>query len=722
MKKEGLGCLATIGHMIWLLGLILAAAGTAKQPVTPAVAAEYRTPSAPDAIWSPDSRLVVWREEGILRMFDTRGRTQRELVSWKTLEDRAAEPPKPEAFHWTNRGVKERPVQWFPEADRLLLAANGDLFLLTIATGEAKQLTKTASVEADPKLSPDGRRVAFRVDHDVWVLEVASGKRVRLTSGGTELVRNGELDWVYPEELGLSTAYWWSPDGRRVAYLQFDLTGVMSYPHADLTGLRPVAEAQRFPQAGTPNPKVRLGVVEATGGRTRWLAEAGPDDLMGRVEWMPDSATLAIIRLNRVQDRILVQAVSASGGKPREMLRETDRWWVNLKDDYRFLDSGQLLWGSDRSGFRHLYLGSPSDLKPVTSGEWEVTEISCVDTVRRRVFFLSTEPDPLERQLWMIGLDGTGKKRLSQEKGTHAVSFAPDCSKYVGTHSSISQPPRVSLFASTGQEEVVLRDRDTTVPTQYHLVPSEFVTVSARDGAQFRARLLKPAGFEAGRRYPAVVMVYGGPHAQRVVDRWSGLDWEQALAQKGFVVWLLDNRGSAFRGHAWEGKLYRRFGKQELEDQLEGIEYLKSLGFVDPQRVGVYGWSYGGFLTLYSLLNAPGQFKAGIAGAPVTDWRQYDTVYTERYLGLPSENEANYKASSPVHQAANLESALLLVHNFEDDNVLFQHTLRMMDALQKAGKPFDLMIYPQKAHGVTGSLRKHMLEGMTAFFERHLKP
>lgn len=708
--------------MVWLVGLILAAAGTEKKPVTLAVAAEYRAPAAVDAIWSPDSRRVVWRQEGVLRIYDTERRTPQDLISWKTLEEKAAEPPKPVAFPWTNRGVKEHPVQWFPGGDRLLLAAKGDLFLLAVASGELKQLTNTSSLEADPKLSPDGKRVAFRLDHDLWVMEVASGKRTRLTSAGTELVRNGELDWVYPEELGLSTAYWWSPDGRRIAYLRFDLTGVMSYPHADLTGLRPVAEAQRFPQAGTPNPKVRLGVVDAAGGRTRWLTEAGPDDLLGRVDWLPDSSTLAVIRLNRVQNKMLVQAVPATGGRILELLTETDPWWVNLKDDYRFLDSSQLLWGSERSGFRHLYLGPPGDLKPVTSGDWEVTEVSCVDIVGRRVFFLSTEPDPLERQLWTIGLDGTGKRRVSKETGTHTVSFAPDCSKYVGTHSSVTQPPRVALFASTGQEKVVLQDRDSTVQSEYRLVPSEFVTVSASDGAQFRARLLKPADFERGRRYPAVVMVYGGPHAQRVVDRWSGLDWEQALAHKGFVVWLLDNRGSAFRGHAWEGKLYRRFGRQELQDQLEGIEYLQSLGFVDPERIGVYGWSYGGFLTLYSLLNAPRQFKAGIAGAPVTDWRQYDTVYTERYLGLPSENEANYKASSPVHQAANLDSALLLVHNFEDDNVLFQHTLRMMDALQKAGKPFDLMIYPQKAHGVTGSLRKHMLEGMTAFFERHLKP
>jgi dipeptidyl-peptidase-4 len=702
--------------------LIVFAARAERQPVTPAAAAEYKAPTVPDVVWSPDGKRFVWRQDDTLRLYDAGAKSEKELISWKTVEGRATEPTQPEAFHWTNRGVKEQPVQWLPTSDRLLLAAKGDLFLLTVATRDLKQLTKTAATEADPKLSPNGNRVAYRVDRDLWVMDLAGGKRERLTSGGTDLVRNGELDWVYPEELGLPTAYWWSPDSKRVAYLQVDLTGVMTYPHADLTGLRPVAEAQRFPQAGTPNPKVRLGVVASGGGRTRWLAEAGPDDLLARVHWMADSTAVAVTRLNRVQNRLQMQTIEAGTGRTRELLTESDPWWVNVKDDYRFLDGAQMLWGSERSGFRHLHLGTPSDLKALTSGPWEVTDVACVDQAKRRVFFVSTEPDPLERQLWTVGFDGSGKKRLSAEKGTHTVSFAPDCSRYVGTHSSVNEPPKVGVYSATGDQETVIRERDSTVFDKFRILPSEFVTVTAKDGAEFRARLLKPAGLEAGKQYPAVVMVYGGPHAQRVVDRWSGLDWEQALAQKGFVVWLLDNRGSAFRGHAWEGKLYRRFGKQELEDQLEGIEYLKSLGFVDPKRIGIYGWSYGGFLTLYSLLNAPTQFKAGIAGAPVTDWRQYDTIYTERYLGLPAENETNYRASSPVHQAGKLESSLLLVHNFEDDNVLFQHTLRMMDALQKANKPFDLMLYPQKAHAVTGGVRKHMLEGMTAFFERELKP
>jgi len=278
------------------------------------------------------------------------------------------------------------------------------------------------------------------------------------------------------------------------------------------------------------------------------------------------------------------------------------------------------------------------------------------------------------------------------------------------------------LHSAAGGELSVVAERNRSVQDEYELAAVELIQFKGSDGTVFDARLTRPIGFEASRKYPAVVMVYGGPHSQSVRDAWRGADWDQALAHRGFVVWQMDNRGSAGRGHLWEAPLYRRFGQRELADQLEGVRHLISLGFVDPARIGAFGWSYGGFMTLYSMLHSPETFRAGVAGAPVTDWRNYDTIYTERYLGLPSENEEGYKQSSPVHYADKLKGSLLLVHNFEDDNVLFQHTLRMMEAFQKTGKQFDLLLYPQKTHAVTGSsMRRHMLEAMTSFFERKLK-
>jgi dipeptidyl-peptidase-4 len=299
--------------------------------------------------------------------------------------------------------------------------------------------------------------------------------------------------------------------------------------------------------------------------------------------------------------------------------------------------------------------------------------------------------------------------------------MAPGCKNYLDTFSSFQSPPRRSVFRTDGVEQAVFLEADRKPIEEYDLQPEQIVDVSTSDGASLHARLVRPAGFRPGRKYPAVVIVYGGPHAQDVVNEWMGPSTEQLLASRGFVIWQLDNRGSAGRGHRWETALFRNLGARELQDQKEGIERLVSMGFVDTSRLGIHGWSYGGYMTLYSLLYAPELFRAGIAGAPVTDWRNYDTIYTERYMGLPADNPDGYRRSSPVHFAAQLKAKLLLVHNVEDDNVLYQNTLQMADALQKAGKPFELMTYPLKTHGLSGPYRRHFLETLVSFFERTLK-
>jgi dipeptidyl-peptidase-4 len=361
-------------------------------------------------------------------------------------------------------------------------------------------------------------------------------------------------------------------------------------------------------------------------------------------------------------------------------------------------------------------------LKQLTRGEWLVDRLAGVDEQARLIYYLSTEESPLERHLYRVDFSGKRREKLTREPGVHSISMSPGAGYYIDTFSSFTEPPSRKVHRSDGSEWAVLREADRKIADEYELLPAEIVQVRAPDGTLLYGRLIKPAGFDRTRKYPAVVMVYGGPQSQSVQNRWAGLSFDQALAHRGFVVWQLDNRGSSGRGHAWEARLYRRLGKQELEDQETGVKHLLSLGFVDPKRVGIHGWSYGGFMTLYALLNAPDLFRAGVAGAPVTDWRLYDTIYTERYLGLPDENEEGYRLSSPLNQAANLKAKLLIAHNFSDDNVLFQNTFRMMDALTKAGNQFELRLYPQKAHGVTGPERKHMLEAITAFFEENLRP
>ncbi len=697
-----------------------------KKPVTLEVVAATRVSDAPGPVlWAPDGQQFLYEQAQSLHLYDLNTRSSRALLKMSELEKAAVQPAPQAAFDWTNRRVRQPRVQWAETGKDILLNVRGDVFMFNLAAGSWVQITATNEAERDPKLSPDGRWVSFRRGRDLYVMNVQSRKVNRLTSDGSATRWNAELDWVYPEELDLGTAYWWSPDSSRIAYLQFDVSRQMVYPHGDVQKLRPVGEPQRYPQAGTPNADVRLGVVETSGGKTRWLDVGKPEErLIARVQWLPDSGTLAVQRLNRVQNRLDLLLVPARGGAVRTLLTETSAAWVNIHDDLRFLRrSPQILWASERTGFKHLYVISMEGqvVRQLTSGEWEVSEVAGIDEAAGRVFFVSTEASPMERRLYSVPLAGGERQLLTPEPGTHQISMSPSGQHYHASHSNLTSPPRRTLHAANGSLWANFHEADRKQMEEYAILPTELIQFKASDGALLYSRLIRPAGFQPNRKYPAVVMVYGGPHAQSVRNSWRGADWDQALAHRGFVIWQVDNRGSAGRGHVWEAPLYRRFGDRELSDQLDGVRHLVSLGFVDPERIGIYGWSYGGFMTLYAMLHAPDIFRAGIAGAPVTDWRNYDTIYTERYLGLPSENEEGYRLSSPVHFADRLKGQLLLVHNFQDDNVLFQHTLRMGDELQKAGKPFELMIYPQKTHGVVGPARRHMLETTTAFLERHLK-
>ena len=696
----------------------------AKKPVTPEAAARtHPARGVGRVVWSPEGERFVYRSRGALFLYRVESGEKRELLEFAALESEAEKPKPPERALWQNRRVREQPIQWFPDGERLLLKAGGDLFLISVADGEWRQLTATPVEEADPKLSPDGRLVSFRRGNELYVLTLSNGKVRRLTRDATATRWNARLDWVYPEELDLGTAHWWSPDSRYIAYLQFDVSREPLYPHADFLRLMPVPEPQRYPRAGSPNADVRLGIVPAKGGRTRWLATApGDSKLFARIDWMPDSRSVAVQELNRIQNRLALRVLPVKG-KPWTLLEETDPYWVNVSDDLRFLAGRpRLLWSSERSGFRHLYLYRlDGELEAqITSGDWEVTGVAGVDPGQGIVYFTATAESPLERHLYAVPLEGGEPRRLTREPGTHSIQMSPGCRYYIDRWSSLTEPSRQTLHRSSGEQIAVLQPPDASATGEYEILPVEIVEVKAPDGEILYARLIRPAGFQEAKKYPAVVMVYGGPHAQAVRNAWSGVNLAQAFAHAGFVVWQLDNRGSAGRGHEWEAKLYRRFGKQELEDQLAGLDHLIGMGLVDPKRVGIHGWSYGGYMTLYAMLHAPDRFRAGVAGAPVTDWRNYDTIYTERYLGLPEENPDGYRDSSPVHFASRLEGHVLLIHNIEDDNVLFQNTLQMAKALQDAGKLFDMMVYPQKSHGVTGSAREHLYRTVVDYFRRRL--
>ncbi len=706
------------------------AQGAEKKPITlDAVEALRKQAGEPltGAQWSPAGRRFLYRKTDKLMLYDAVSKTEKEILSFSALEAAAVKPPATERFGWRNRNVRQSQFAWSRSGGEVLLTVAGDVFLWRDSTGRSEQLTATAAEEADAKLSPDGAEVAYRLDNDLYCLDVAAKKSKRITFDGAPTLMNGRLDWVYPEELDLGTAFWWSPDSTRLAYLQFDTGREFVYPQADLLGLRAMAEPERYPQAGTPNAEVRVGMVSVKEERplTHWL-DLGEtrDSLIARVDWLAGGKRVAIQRLNRIQNRLDLLVADAATASVSALLGETDPYWINLSDAYRFLDDGSLLWSSERDGYRHLYLYGPDGkLKNrVTEGDWEVTRLTGVDETGRRIYYQSTEASPLERQLYSIGFDGSAKTRLTQAAGTHQVDMSPRFDYFLDRFSSFTDPPSTTLRTADGAEAAVPRPANRKVFEEYDLPPIEIVEVPAPDGAKLYASLIRPPNFQAGRKYPLIVMVYGGPGAQSVVNAWRGVGLNQVLAAKGFLVWQLDNRGSIGRGHAFETPIFHRFGKTELADQLVGIDYLVKRGYADPDRVGITGWSYGGYMTLYSLLNAPQVFRAGFAGAPVTNWHNYDTIYTERYLGLPSGNEAGYKDGSAVTYAANLKSKLLIVHNIEDDNVLFQNTIQMADALEKAGKDFRMIVYPQKMHGVAGKAARQLDEVRIEFFDEALRP
>jgi dipeptidyl-peptidase-4 len=683
---------------------------------------------APEAVWRPDGAAFAYIENGKLWLYDIESRHATPWLSVDDLEKRSKQQERPEQapFGWQNRRVDISGPQWFPDGGRVFLPMRTSSFVLDAGAAKPRERIPQIAQNNAPALSPDGKRVLFRKGANLYVLDLSSRKTVRITSDGSPTKLNGQLDWVYPEELELGTAAWWSPDSQKIAYLQFDIANEFSYPHADLLSTRAIFEPQRYPQAGTPNASVKVGVVMAAGGSTRWMNLGRDKDvLIARVNWSPDSKRLAIQRLTRVQDRLDLISVDTATGETKSILTETDKTWINVENDLRFLPaSHQFLWSSERTGFRHLYLYSENGelRKQLTSGEWQVSRVVAVNEKQRFVYFTSSEASPLEDQLYRVSLDGGARERLSKGSGMHEIQSNERGDYYLDTFSNLSTPPETTLHTPTGAQLAVVRAIDRTKQNKFDILPAEIVTAHAADGTVLYARLIRPAHFDASRKYPAIVFVYGGPRAQSVRNTWPGLSWEQVLAHQGFVIWQLDNRGSFGRGHAFENPVYREFGKTELHDQRTGVEKLLSMGFIDKDRIGIYGWSFGGYLTLYSLLHAPDLFKAGVAGAPVTDWHNYDTIYTERYMGLPDENEEGYRKSSIVLAAAHLEGKLLIVCNFEDDNVLFQNTMQMMTALHNANKEFDFMLYPQKTHGVTGNLAEGMHQQMTDFFVRSLRP
>ncbi len=696
--------------------------------------------------WSPDGKEVSFLKSGPagleMASVDEATGAAKTLVAANVLRD-VMQPEATSAIQSTGLGrVSADRYIWAPDSHALLFIGSQNLVLLDLNTMKSKSLISGAARDtgeiSDPKFSPDGKWVSFVRDSNLWLTSVATGDTKALTTGGSEDVLKGQLDWVYPEELDLTTAYWWSPDSSKIAYFQMDERPVTRYPIMDMSSPVGAMEYTRYPQAGEANPIVHVGVVSTSGGETQWMdTGANTDVYLARVAWLRDSRRVAIERLNRAQNQLDLLFCDVATGASQTILTDSDKYWINIADDlYFFSDNKRFLWSSERTGFRHYYLYdlAGKEIDQLTSGNWGVTgnggfgpgadSHPAVDEAHGLIYFLSNKDELRGTQLYRLSLKDKSITRITQQDGTHDVTIAPDVSGFVDEYSNVITPPRQDLYRMGGQKAAVIDENKVVELADYHLSPVEFVDLSADDGAKLCASIIKPPDFDASRKYPVLINVYGGPQVQNVRDEWDGVDflWFEMMAEKGYVIFSLDNRGSYARGHAFETPIYHQLGKVELEDQLTGVKYLKSLPYVDGSRIGIWGWSYGGTMTLNAMFNAPGVFKAGVSIAPVSDWHLYDTIYTERYMGRPQDNESGYRDSSPVNQAAALKNSLMIAHATGDDNVHFANTSEVLNELILAGKyPAKLMIFPGRGHGMVDlPARIDLFRGITAFITDNL--
>jgi len=689
----------------------------------------------PGLQWSPDGKTVsyfhVEFDQGkptreLWGMDATSGQI-RVLVSKDKLEN-LIEPPKGKPSQATGLG-RRAPADylWAPDGKAMLFSSEDQLIWLDLATMVSRVLVHSDTTIEDPKISPDGKFVSYVENYNLWDVPVAGGKPKALTGGGTSDLLKGKLDWVYPEELNISTAYWWSPDSKRIGYLQMDESKVTHYPLVDLTSYTGTTDFEHYPNAGDANPVVHVGVVSADGGTTKWMDTGADDEVyLARVQWLPDSKALAIQRLNRAQTRLDLLVADASNGKTSVLLTEQDPYWVNVTDDLTFLKNNpRFLWSSERSGFRHIYLYDMSGkaLAQLTQGEWMVTGVEGADEKNGYVYFVGTKKSPLESQLYRVALTGGEPERVTKTDGSHFVSVAPDASAWVDYYTNVMQPLRTDLYRADGQYIAVINENKIPELADYSLSPVKFLTVTADDGTKLYASMIKPQDFDPTKKYPVIVSVYGGPDVHTVRDAWGGAQflWHQMMAQKGYIIFEMDNRGANNRGHAFETAIYHHFGKVQLEDQLAGVRYLESLPYVNGGRIGIWGWSFGGYMTLTAMFNAPESYKTGFAGGPVTDWRQYDTIYTERYMGKPQDNPDGYKDSSPVNHVAGLKGKVLIAQGTGDDNVHFANTVELLDKLIDADKYIEVIMYPGRGHDVSDApARIQLWQRVTKFFVDNL--
>lgn len=629
---------------------------------------------------------------------------------------------------------------WSPDEKNILftgtlparaLKTGGNFFLYNLETEKFKQLTNTEKKQLNVKFSPDGKMLGFVRDNNIYVLDLESGKETQLSWDGSEHVLNGHFDWVYEEEFGIIDGWQWSPDGKYIAFWQIDENRVPEFPIIDFLPLYQNVMRMHYPKAGDANAIVKIGVVSLETKQRIWVDIGAPldstqDTYIPRIQWTNDPRILAVQRLNRQQNQLDFTFVDVTTGKARLILTETEKTWLDVRDDLTFLKkSNHFVWSSERDGYLHLYLYDMNGklVRQLTRGNWDVERLVGVDEKKRIVYFIASAESPMVRDLYSVKLDGSGFKRITKEEGSSGVNFAPDYSVFLHTFSTPSTPPRISLRRSDGSLIRVVEKGEIEALKEYQIASPLFFTFKTSDGVPLNGWMLKPVDFDSTKKYPVLMFVYGGPGSQTVRKSWGGLNflWYQMLTQNGYLIASVDGRGTGARGKEFKSLTYKNLGKWETNDQIEAAKYLASLPYVDASRIGIWGWSYGGYMTLMAMLLGTDVFKAGVSVAPVTHWKFYDTIYTERYMLTPKENPEGYEQSAPLTHAKKLKGKLLLIHGTADDNVHWQNTVSMVNELIREGKQFETAFYPGGMHGIGGGkIRAQLFTKITNFILNNL--
>lgn len=680
-------------------------------------------------LWMQDDQYYTELEpgSGIIRYNIEDEDDQEEIVSFSSLDLQGVSP---EAISDYTFGTDENFVVLL--ADVTPIYRHSTLAVVLAVDRAANEVKLVAGGEkiSHPTFSPDGKQLAYVYENNLYVMDFQSGETKQVTvDGETNMIINGMADWVYEEEFSYSKAFWWSPDSRHLAFVRFDESGVPEFGMTMYGDLYPENRTFKYPKAGEDNSQISVHLYEVASGDTR-QADIGEetDIYIPRMRWIsPDQ--LAVMRLNRLQNEVTVLGINPASGEHRTILTETSDVYIEIADlhwdfeKWHFLEeSDDFLWISEESGYYHIYRYTRDGelVKDLTPWEFEVSSIVAVNEAEDKIFFLSTEEGSTERHLYSMNMKGKKKQRLTMEPGVHSISFSSDNSYFVDSYSSAADPGKTVLRSADGEviRELVSNDRLRNTMDNLDISDIELMTITTEDDVELNSYIIRPPNFDENREYPVLMYCYGGPGNQEVLNSWQGINylWFQMLAQQGYVVFCVDNRGSGGKGKEFRTATYPNLGHLETIDQVAAAKWLQDQSWVDADRIGIWGWSYGGYLTSLCMTKGEGIFKMGIAVAPVTNWRFYDTIYTERYLKTPQLNPDGYDQNSPINFAQDLKGAYFLVHGTGDDNVHYQNSMEMVTALVNANKQFDSFFYPNRNHGIYGGYtRYHLFTKMTEF-------